>query len=363
MQAPAYTKKFAISQSAIKDWVKMDPIDWYMTWITKELKRPETETTDLGSLLHVMMYQPKKVDKLFIEATCPMPSDTIKKIVFDIFNHIKELNANAKKLNDDSGGVVALTKELKLDDEQLIKKFALENDYYAKKPDMAYNKIVDEKNNGPAYFEFLKTTNGKKVITPKDKALATELKEILETNKVSKGFFLPKKDCEVIFETHIFADFEISGLENVEVIPMKGAIDTVHFNHKRKEVREVDLKYTNNAFMFGIVVKQFDYPMQHSVYDFLLREWLKTYKGGIYKDYAVMPPMNVVIDPDKKTPYLYCYNFDDLYIKRKGIEGTWIKGWEDIVYEIAWHIDKGQWQYPKEHIMNNYISIKIFSKK
>jgi hypothetical protein len=123
----------------------------------------------------------------------------------------------------------------------------------------------------------------------------------------------------------------------------------------------VDLKYTNDVFMFWDAIKRFDYPGQHSFYDYLLKEWLKTYKDGRYKDYAVMPPLNVVIDDDL-IPYIYAYNMDDLQIKRYGVENTPIRGWEDVINDIAWHFDNGDWSRPREHQQNGYLSVRTFNK-
>jgi hypothetical protein len=76
-----------------------------------------------------------------------------------------------------------------------------------------------------------------------------------------------------------------------------------------------------------------------------------------------MNPLNVVIDDTLKVPYIYKYDFDDLEIKKNGVEGTPIRGWADQLHEIAWHLNKNDWSRPREHLTTGSISIKLFSKK
>jgi len=370
MSEAAYRAKFAISQSSIKDWKELPPAQWYDKWILRKGKSKKSAALDLGSLLDTLCFSETEFKRRFIITDVKKPSDNIAKIVTSVYDHIVQLNENIKTLNEapaEEGKQkinVPSKKVSLIDNKDIIAKFSEEEKYYEGKPDQAYNKIM--KDGGAEYFEFMKKVGKRIVITPAQEKLAKELKDILYTDKVSAGFFTPKKGCDVIFQVQIFADFPIQGLDGIESIPVKGMLDILHFNHKRKEVREVDLKFTSNgAYKFTSYngpMRLFDYPSQHSFYDFLIPEWLKTYEGGKYKDYSVMNPLNVVIDDDIKLPYLYEYSKSDLYIKRYGIENTAICGWEDVLNEIAWHLNKNDWSRPKEHIRHGKILINIFKK-
>lgn len=358
-----YTDKFAISQTAMKDWLSMSPTKWFNTWVTKTRKRPKKIATYFGSYLDCLMFTPKVIDKRFIIATVKQPSDKVTKILSDIFDHVEELNKRVEEMNakPDAKTKIPLKKHT-LDDKELVIKFCDDNEHYKGKGEQGYNDVLKK---GKEYFEFLTSTKGKTVISPEDKADAEKLAEILRTDKISKGFFVPKDGCEVVYQQYIFTDIDVD-YDNVNIMPLKGAIDIVHFNHKRKEVREVDLKATEDAFAFDGIkgpVRLFDYPGQHSFYDFLLRKWLLTYKKGIYKDYSVMNPLNVVIDRNECLPYIYEYNQHDLFIKKNGIEGTRIKGWMDTINEIAFHFDRNDWSRPMAHILNGKMQINVFAKR
>jgi hypothetical protein len=362
MSETAYRAKFAISQSSIKDWKELPPQKWYDKWILKTGKRKFSAALDFGSLLDTLCFSEKEFNKRFIVTDIKKPSDKITKIITEVFTHIQELNQNIKTLNEQPDSHIPSKKVSLVDNKEVVLKYCKENEYYESKPEQAYNKIISD---GTEYFTFLKKVGKRIVITPDQETLAKELKEILFTDKISSGFFVAKKGCEVHFQVQIFTDFPIEGLDSIESIPVKGMIDIIHINHKRKEVREIDLKFTNNVFKFNDwsgPVRMFDYPAQHSFYDFLIPKWLETFEGGKYKDYAVMNALNVVIDDDIKVPYLYEYNKNDLHIKRYGMENTSIRGWEDILHEIGWHLDANDWSRPKSHIKNGKLLINVFKK-
>jgi hypothetical protein len=356
-------KSFALSQSALKDWKTMPPNIWFEQWVLGKRKFKGKRTMDFGSLLDTVCFNPELFDKRFLVAECKRPSEKVELILNDIYTHLNELNSNIKELNKKDGTKVPLKKITLVDNDDIIKKFCLSNKYYESKPDLAVKMLLKD---GKEYFEFLKTVGKRVAITEAQKTLAEELKEKLFTDPETKYFFIQRKNTTLIFQNQIRAEFPIEGIENVEVIPVKGILDITMFNHTKKTVREIDLKYTDDVFNFNSYqgpVKLFDYGTQHSFYYFLLSEWLKVYEDGKYADYQIVNPLNVVIDEKIKVPYIYKYDFDDLHIKKMGIEGTPIKGWSDMLHEIAWHLNKNDWTRPREHLTQGSISIKLFSKK
>lgn len=365
----AYRAKFAISQSSIKDWKELPPQRWYDKWFLKKGKFKRSNALDFGSLLDTLCFSEPEFNKRFLVSDTKKPSDKVTLIVTEVYEHIQELNNNAKVENEKPAEegkekIIIPFKKLSLvDNKEVVVKFTVQNDHYASKPEQGYNDVIAK---GSDYFELLKKAGKRIVITKQQEDLARELKKILFEDKVCAGFFVPKKGCYVFFQVQIFAEFEVSGVEGVESIPVKGMIDIIHVNTKRKEVREVDLKFTNDVYKFNDYkgpVRMFDYPGQHSFYDFLLPEWLKTAEGGKFKDYTIMNPLNVVIDDDMKVPYIYEYNKTDLHIKRYGIENTPIRGWEDVINEIAWHLGKNDWSRPKEHIVHGKLLINVYNKR
>lgn len=361
-------KKKYFSQSGLKDWDDMTPMRWYKTHITKELKKPDRPATTLGSVLDCLMFESKdEFDKRFMVADITLPSTNVMLIVNDLFEFITNLNKRAYAINhsDEAPELPIPMKEFNITDHKdYVISLSKKHDYYATKPDQAFNAVVK---NGTAYLEFLQQTQGRKVITKKDVEIAESLKEVLLTDPEVKGFFVPKKDCEVLFQVTIYGEYEVDmlGVENIEILPLIGKLDIIHINHKRKEIREVDLKYTADISQFKMTLKRLDYPFQHSFYDHLIRQWISTFREGALADYSVMNPLNVVIDDIEKIPLIYEYKETDLYIKKHGLETPnrlVFKGWTHILNEIAYHLEKNNWKRPVEHLRNGKITVNVFNK-
>lgn len=372
MQPSEYKNKFAISQSALKDWKNMSPKQWYSRWILGKRDKRSSPAMDFGNLLDTLIFSEKLFDKRFIVSKVAKVSDKVALITRAVFDEITTLNENATLINEgkadksvmelfpNAGTVKIPMKEVSLTaNADIVQKLCITNEYYANTPDRAVKEILKQ---GSSFFEFLKQVGTRTVITSEQLELAKDLKQKLLNDPITRGFFIPKKDCEVIFQVAIFADFELSNIDGMDFIAMKGVLDIVHINHRRKEIREVDLKFTNDAFRFYEAIRKFDYPLQHSVYDFLLNEWKMTYEKGKWSEYTVMNPLNVVIDDQDKIPYLYNYTAMDLDVKRTGIENTKIIGWEATVQDIAWHISNNFWERPRQHYLNGFMSVEIFKR-
>lgn len=360
-------KQFGISQSSIKDWRELTPQDWYKKWILREGKQRKSDALDFGNLLDILCFSSEKYNDDFIETELSKPSANVEKIMVSTYNHIVELNENIKELNKENNPGIPLRKFNLPDNKEIVIKFCQEEDYYANNLEQAYNTAVKK---GAAYFEFLQSVGDRIVITKDQKTLADELKTILYTNKKTSGFFKNTKTTEVVFQQELYGEHIVSGLPEdatLDFLPTQGKPDILFLNHKRKHIREIDLKYTEYPIhkwhLKGGPMWKLDYPLQHSFYNTLLRTFLNTYKDGKYKDYAIVNPLNVVIDDKVKLPYLFEYSLDDLHIKQKGIEGTDIRGWEDDINDIAWHMHMNDWSYPTEHLKHGKIRIKLFNRK
>jgi hypothetical protein len=356
-------KKFALSQTAIKDWNSMAPNLWHDAWILGRRKFKGKKAMDMGTLLDTLCFNPELFEKRFIISTCKKPSPKIEEILIATHLHLTALNDNIRELNNKNTTKIPLKKFSLVDNKDILRKFCIELDYYSNAPDTGINKILKE---GQEYFDFVRKIGKKISLTQSQYDIAKELKEILFSDKVSKPFFVAKKGTRILFQVQIQTDFPISGVENVESIPVKGIVDILLINDIKKTIREIDLKYTEmGVYQFNKAsgpVRLLDYPLQHSFYDFLLSEWIKVFEDGKYEGYTIQAPLNVTIDPDIKVPYVYMYNLDDLKIKRTGIDGTWIKGWESVLQDIAWHLNKNDFSRPREHIMNGAIAINVFKK-
>lgn len=351
--------KFYITQSALKDFKEFSPKKWSELWFYKTRKKEFKKATVMGSYLDALCFTPEDIENKFYSEDINYPSDNIRKIVEEVYEHIVTQNRKAKFLNEKPDSKVKIPyKKITLDDSAFIASLCKKNDYFASKTATGVTNVQKSS----FYVDFLKRAKGRTIVTEKEKVQAQELKDILFNDPLCKGFFVPKSYCSVLFQQKITYELEVAGFENIQILPLKGLLDIIHINHKRKQIREVDLKCLASAYDFRRAVKMFNYVMQHSFYFFLLQAWKDTYEGGKYKDYEICSPLNVVIDLEDKTPYVYQFSYDDMIVERDGIENTYIKGWMGAVLDIGWHIDKQDWKRPKEHIINGKIFFNWYKK-
>lgn len=352
-------EKFYITQSALKDFKENSPKKWSELWYFKTRKRPFKAATVMGSYLDCLCFTPEQIEEKFYSEDVTLPSENIRNIIQEVYETTVALNRRAKYQNEQPGAKVKIPfKKTNLEDEAFLKSLCVKHDYYAKKPAQGVTNL--QKYDG--YIDFLKKAKGRTVVTEQDKIAGTELKNILFTDPICKGFFVPKDGCRVLFQQKLVHNLEVSGFENVEILPLKGMTDIIHINTKKKQIREIDLKCLASAFDFRRAVKQFNYVMQHSFYFFLLEQWKLTFEDGKYKDYTVCAPLNVVIDLDDKVPYVYQFNHNDMIVERDGIENTYIKGWMSLVMEVGWHIDNQKWSRPMEHEKSGKIFFDWYKK-
>src|SRR5580692_6642377 len=127
-QPSLYTdKKFALSQTALKDWKVMPPNIWYEQWILGRRKFKRKRVMDFGSLLDTLCFNPELFEKRFIVAECAKPSEKVENILVDVYEHLSELNHNIKDLNQKNGTKVPYKKMSLESNEDVVKKFCLQH--------------------------------------------------------------------------------------------------------------------------------------------------------------------------------------------------------------------------------------------
>lgn len=336
MQNENYRNDLGISQSAIKDFKKMPPIEWKKIWIDKTKEHKDTESTIFGSLVDNLLFSPEEVDEQFITCEVKKPSDSISYIVekaFDMYQTTKEERKQEVfwELQDLGLSIVEFAKNVPMLDGK--KGYG-----QGWKEATLVEKVVKE---GEEYFSFLKTTNGKRVISSGDYMDALLVAEAVKSNPISAPYV--DRNCNE-FQVEIFHE------------GLKGALDIVHRDEKENTIRVVDFKTAESAYYFSGNVWRFGYLEQQVIYDRLFR--------GAYEAilYDILPPINLVIDRTYKIPYIYEYSWRDIKNSWKGYvsnSGKAVKGLKDYIEDIKWHIDKDLWDYPREHYENGSITLNL----
>lgn len=364
MQKLDYRNVFAISQSAIKAFRSKSIQKFKQIFIDKEDDEDDDQDKYAhGSLVDTIAFEPTLLDARFFipDAEVEIPSEKIKLVVDRVYKEALEIVENKIKLNEQGN----LPEPLFIPDitniydwADLIIKHAREVKYGG--TTWSASRILDNVyESGGWYFRMLGTANGRSVISAGDNADAIAMVEALRADKYTRPYFIQQENETLLFQTEIFVDYQVKeGL----IIPLKGAIDIIRLNHNTKTVRVPDLKTSYNSENFAYQARQYGYCTQGSFYNFLVREWLKTYEDGKYADYEFEVPCNIVIDRTYKIPYIYEYTWEDIEIAQEGSEANNIIGWKKTLEEISWHIETGIWDRPKELYETGKITLKIYNK-
>src|ERR1035437_7879864 len=163
MQNKKYAESNFTSQSSVKSFRSLHPIVWKKIWIDKTKEQKETDSLIFGSLVDTLLFSPERVDELFISCEIKKPSDSVAYIIEKIFGYVSET------FNSD----VLVDSHLSEDCESFIVEYAK----FVPMPEgkIGYGQGWTEQRlvdtiikAGSDYFEFLKTTNGKYVVSAGD---------------------------------------------------------------------------------------------------------------------------------------------------------------------------------------------------
>lgn len=254
-----------------------------------------------------------------------------------------------------------------------------DNEIYeiSKQPDINYGKgnytkervIKEVIEKGQKYFDNLCEVGGKTIITFEDNLMAVEQVDILKAHPASRPYFIRQEGEELLFQKELFIPmtqygpipFFVNNNIKDETLYKKGALDIIRVNHIRRTIQNADFKTSYDAYKhtFLWAIKKYKYGLQVSYYDTLLSAWRDRY----YPGYTILPPVNITIDCFLKKPQIYLYKKEDLELLRFGgtdKRGEVVKGWEETLSEILWHIENNIWNNSREMEEYGHIEVQLF---
>lgn len=204
------------------------------------------------------------------------------------------------------------------------------------------------------YYTFLTTSGDKTVLSIEQASKAGRIVQELRENR----FTAPIVNAENTDNYEVHNQVEI--YSSYKGIPIKGALDRVLISHKKKIIQPIDFKSSSDIFNFERSYSKYRYFRQGSFYSHLLKSWVE---GSNYADYTILPFMFVVCSTTGGQHWMYRMHEDDVAGARFGgdTQGYKIKGWQEILDEIVYMTEKGEWAFPYEAQINNgIIELNIF---
>lgn len=289
----------------------------------------DTKETFRGSLIDSLCTSPELVSELYYVGNETKPSDTVQKIIKNVFNRTdNSFRAEFESYRDE------IIEECKFQEYQ--------SNY---KEETLWNTLLKSK----YYWDDLTNSEGKIVVSQQEMREAEYVKKILIEHPLTSAYFKSDFVIEIKYQTPVYA--EIEGLS------CKGLPDILIFNHSLRTLKEVDLKTTGVSRQeFPKIARRFRYDFQKAFYKQLL---IKK-----YPDWQVIRGEWLVVPKNINKPFILPVSEEDYYIgeygatRKKNIvvaggdyieEGDYIMGWRDAIEKVKQCKELGVEDYDLEY--------------
>lgn len=305
-------------------------------WVyNKPLPGKSTSSLTIGSLIDTLLTRPEDYEKMFCSFDGLVPTGQM-----DLF--CRELAKHPDYSYEDAYKAVGFKRD-KL--ENIVEKFQLYKDYLG----------------------FLVASNllGLNVVDKEDDAKAKRIVAELKLGKYTSDVVNMDNSVpgiDVYYQLELFNRINPFELQYPDIgIDVKGALDKVIVDHNREIIYPIDYKSSFNTDQFDESYVKYRYYRQGSFYTHLLKLW--AVEQG-FANYRIAAFAFVVCSTGGGKHYIYKMDSNDLIKAEWGgelLDGTQIKGWRNILFEIAYLDKLGSWEYPYKAVHNNgVVPLQIF---
>lgn len=345
------------SYSSLKVFIE-DRKKYYKKFVLEEpVKDPDSQSLTFGSLVDCLLFSPDEFYERFTLCVTDVPKGQYKKLVDELMNITKQ------SLGDH--GEVTRELEDMLQDAYKNVKYDFAGNVVDFKRDTF--EVVKKKFIGSElelYYKQLREAHGKEVIESTSVDVALSVINELRSNAFTAEIINAETDSD----QDVYTQFPLIGkakwpLGADEIFGLKGLLDKLIIDHKKKRIGIYDLKtawdnegeFLNNYF-------KYKYYLQAAVYFYLVMEWKMEQKG--MNDYIVDYPVFIVADSNNyKAPLIYTTNKENFEQGMRGftIKGKYYPGVMSAVFDLAWHKRNGIWNISRENYKNKgIVEIKPF---
>lgn len=291
-----------------------------------------SKSLTFGSIVDSLITEgQEKIKEKFTIATFPNISESLIKIAKCLF----------ERYNYDSLDSIP---------DEIISDVAEECEYYIG-PKYKSIRVKRVRDNCKEYFNLLKLSIKKQIISEEDYKDAKECVHILKTHEYTKYYF---EDNNPFFPS-IQRYYQLSFNGKFEMIPLKCRVDLLIVNHSKKQIIPCDLKTSSNReWNFHKSFIKWGYYIQAQLYWYLIRQNLD--KDPIYKDYELCDFTFIVINRYNKRPLVWTYKDskateDCIYGKSNQII---CRNWRNILRDLDYYM-RSDCSYPIGINKNNNI--------
>ncbi len=319
-----YRKLETLSASDLKKFATEDRRKFFRECVLRQKDEDEEESraSKIGSLVHCLVLEPQEFDVRYCMSICTdPPTGNMKKFVDALFKRTME--------NVDEFG------EVQLDFGDLAKLAYKDSGI---KRDKLATVLLNFKDKEPELYYREKRTcgsGGKELVCTEDRNIAERIVETLRYHEHTRDIFR-----EHTLKEQQIENFSIDGLE------LKAMVDDIEIIGDTVTATDLKVTWTNDDFYREYFLKR-RADIQAYVY--------KVAVASLYPDHTLNPFRFVVADSTNFNAPLI-YEIDDSWDK-KTYEGFWdngryYKGLKEVISEIKWHNQTGNWSISKTNFDN-----------
>lgn len=316
-----YRKLERLSSSDVRTFATKGRWEFYKRYILKEKEESDSRSMLIGNLVHCLLLEPEEFEKRYYLSICSKkPTGKMLDFVNSLFKHtmlhtvdgvitkeFKDLAIEAKK---DSGYSHSL--------ETILKNFK------DKDPENYYRELRDS------------TITNKTVVCTDDLDISQKIVDRLKTSTNTYHLFKGHKEMQI-------DDFSIDGLE------FKAMLDDVEEYNDYVIGSDLKVTWENEEFLNEYYLKK-RADLQGLIYYKALQS---KFPGKKIKNFRFI----AADSQNHREPLIYVMNKEEM---SKAENGFWLRnryypGLKQILQDIKWHIDTGNWTISRENYLNNGI--------
>jgi len=348
IRPPEYEANVGISQSDLKT-LEDNPYVFYKTvenpdqdFISKhgfDLEKKSKYMT-IGDIVDVMLTDAPALKQFFVFDS--KLSETIEKIVMDVYN---KATVNDTIIDYSIPGLEDLSnhKEAILEAAKAIK-FQRIGEKGGWKEDTVYEKVFTD---GHDYFKKLFQSRGKKMIQVETMATANLTTAAMKEDHFTGAYTIDGvgDQCQVALYGYY------------KGVALKGLLDKIKKDDRKRIISPLDFKTSRDKKTFRSNYLAGKLYRQGAFYDYLLRE---NFPGYQIEPFRFVVGYTESLDP----PEVIEMSAADLLVGAEGgttPSGYHYKGWKDLINDLIWHRESGQWTHTREYIMEQRTVFTSFS--
>ena len=274
--------------------------------------------------------------KFYISTLENKPSDKIKSIINQVFDHVKEVYNPIEEITKYSDAILDACND---------------HEYQVRWGDqLRINKVCE----AWEYWESLKDAEGKVVLSQEDITLIDTIIMSFRTHPHTRNYFKEKDMIKIFYQLPIYF--------NCKNLPCKALLDMLVINHRDKTVQPIDLKTMGDkTAYFPKAMRQRRYDIQAAFYTKALESWKEEHSLGDYKTLNFKFIVESTTNPGVPLVYtctdelLYMGQFGreegNLYLKVPDSAETWedklfvnygeIKGYTQLLDDYKYYLEHG----------------------